>query len=114
MEEMHETTEEAYQDIAEEFNTKKMSSKNAFAHGYGTGANIALKKLWEKLPVTIRMELNQKHGFVEVYNKHEGNLTETAKELGIKRIEAYHRAERYNLLNQDTSIPVPYAWGSNE
>lgn len=110
---MWQSSDEVYQDLVEEFNMAQMSPKKAFKHGYETGANIAVRKLWDSLPKTMRMYLNEKHNFTKIFEKNKGNLTETAKELKTTRAQAYQKAESFGLLEEDLSIPVPSVWGDS-
>ncbi len=48
-------------------------------------------------PTTMNLDDMEKQLIMKALNKHYGNITEAAQELGLTRASLYRRLEKYNL-----------------
>lgn len=51
----------------------------------------------ENIKKNLNLEENEKHIILKALEKHQGNITKAAKELGIQRNALYRRLEKYGL-----------------
>lgn len=59
-------------------------------------AHIASKKKSD-IPTTLHLETLEKNAVMQALKKHEGNISQAAKDLGLTRTALYRRMEKYEL-----------------